>query len=118
MLNLNKKGHISELVGYSGTYIGSEVTAKGDIESEEDIFIDGNYQGVIITTGTIEIGKNANLNGSISARSAVLEGIMKADVMADDSLHVSGCCQIQGKIVSKNISIDPGAIINIRASTK
>ena len=106
MLNLNKKGHISELVGYSGTYIGSEVTAKG------------NYQGVIITTGTIEIGKNANLNGSISARSAVLEGIIKADVTADDSLHVSGCCQIQGKIVSKNISIDPGAIINIRASTK
>ncbi len=118
MLNLNKKGHISELVGYSGVFIGPEVTASGDINTEEDIFIDGNYKGNIQTLGAVELGKNSSFTGAIEARSTVVEGIAKANIKANDSLQISGCGQLQGMIESKNISVDPGAVINIKASTK
>jgi hypothetical protein len=118
MLNLNKKGHISELVGYSGIFIGSEVNANGDITTEEDVFIDGKYSGKLQTSGAVEIGKNAQYTGSITSRSAVLEGIIKAYIIADESIQITGCSQLKGSITSKNITIDPGAVINIKASTK
>ena len=118
MLNLSKKGHISELVSYSGIYIGSEIVASGDIKSEEDIYIDGKYKGTIETTGAVEIGKNAMFTGTILSRSAIIEGFVKANVVGSDTIHIAGCGQLQGNAKSKNISIDPGAILNLKAITE
>jgi len=118
MINLSKKGHISELVSYSGVFIGSEVTAKGSIKTEEDVFIDGKFIGSLETLGAVELGKNSNFTGSIKARSVVIEGVAKSDIEADDSVHIEGCGQISGSINSKNIDIDSGAILKVKASTK
>jgi cytoskeletal protein CcmA (bactofilin family) len=118
MINLTKKGHISELVSYSGVFIGSEVTAKGSIKTEEDVFIDGKYTGSLETMGAVELGKNSNFSGLIKARSVVVEGISKSDIEAEDSIHIEGCAQISGSVNSKNINIESGAIVKIKASTK
>jgi len=118
MINLSKKGHISELVGYSGIFLGSEIEALGSIKTEEDVFIDGEFKGSIETVGAVEIGKNSSLTGSITARSIIIEGFAKADLLATDSIHIAGCGKVQGSIDSKNISIDPGAVLKIKAATE
>jgi len=118
MINFSKKGHISELVGYSGIFLGSELKATGVIKTEEDVFVDGEFSGSIETVGAVEVGKNANLTGSITARSIIIEGFAKADLLATDSIHIAGCGKAQGSISSKNISIDSGAILKIKAGTE
>ena len=118
MINLSKKGHISDLVGYSGVFIGSEIVATGDIKTEEDIFIDGKFKGSLETAGAVEIGKNAVFSGTINSRSVVIEGMVKANVIATESIQIAGCGHLQGNAKSKNISIDPGAVLNLKATTE
>ena len=114
MIDRSNKGHISDLVGFSGSYIGAEVVATGEIKSEEDIFVDGSYKGSIKTTGAVEIGKNAKITGSIEARSVVIEGQLKGAVVALDSIYIAGCGQLSGTAEGKSINIDSGALIKAR----
>lgn len=118
MLSAEKKGHITDLIGYSGIFIGPEVLANGKINTEEDVYIDGDYKGEIVSSGAIELGKNSLFHGKIKARSVVIEGRVKADILADDSIHISGCGHLYGTVEAKNVSVDPGAMINAKVKTK
>lgn len=117
MIDKTKKGHISDLVGFSGFYIGTEVIATGDIKSEEDIFIDGSYKGTVKTAGAVEIGKNANVIGSIEARSITIEGQVKGAIIALDDITVAGCGELTGSAEGKNINIDLGALVKARITS-
>ncbi|MEI6741682.1 MAG: polymer-forming cytoskeletal protein [bacterium] len=114
MIEHANKGHISDLVGFSGFYIGAEVSAIGDIKSEEDVFVDGSYKGSIKTTGAVEIGKNAKITGSIEARSAIIEGQLKGSVLALDNVYIAGCGELSGSAEGKSVSIDSGALVKAR----
>jgi cytoskeletal protein CcmA (bactofilin family) len=112
-----KKGHISELVGYAGYYLGPEVTASGNIKTEEDVFVDGNFKGTIETQGAVELGKNSIVTGSVKGRSIIIDGRVKADVQASDNIQVAGCGQLNGSAEARNINIDSGALVNAKIKT-
>ncbi len=111
MFAKSQKGHISELVAYSGFYIGPEIQANGQINTDEDVYIDGRFTGEISTEGVVELGKNASFKGTIKARSVILEGQAKAVISATESIVISGCGQLIGSAQSKNISVDSGALL-------
>ena len=117
MFSRSKKGHISELVSYAGFYLGPDVEAEGDIITEEDVYIDGVFKGSIATPGAVELGKNSNITGSLSARSVTLEGKGKISIKAVESLAISGCAEFNGTAIAKQISIETGAAIDAKLNT-
>ena len=109
-----KKGHSSDLVGYAGFMIGAGIDAVGDIKTDEDVYIDGNFKGSIVTIGVVELDKNSTFTGTISSRATNIEGRAKADILASDNIYISGCGQLSGSAKSKNISVDSGALLDAK----
>jgi cytoskeletal protein CcmA (bactofilin family) len=117
MFGINSKGHISELVGYAGFYLGPEVIANGTIKTEEDVYIDGKFKGSIETQGAVELGKNSIISGSVAGRSIIVDGQVKADLKAVENIQVAGCGQLGGTAEARNINIDSGAILSAKIKT-
>lgn len=117
MIGANRKGYISELVGYAGFYVGPEVVANGNIKTDEDVFVDGEFKGSIDTQGAVELGKNSVVTGSVKGRSVIVDGKVKADIVADEKIQVAGCGQLNGSAEARNINIDSGALINAKLKT-
>lgn len=117
MFGRSKKGHISDLVSYAGFYLGADIEAEGDIRTDEDVYIDGQFKGSIATHGAVELGKNSNIAGSITARSVVVEGKGKLDIEAVESIAVAGCADFKGNAKAKQINVETGATIEAQLST-
>lgn len=110
----SKKDNLSDLVGYAGFFLGPQIQAEGIIKSDDDIFIDGQFQGDIKTPGAVEIGKNAQLRGTISARSVILEGDINATVEAVEEINIASCAQVKGQLTGSRIAMETGATVEAK----
>lgn len=117
MFGKSKKGHISDLVSYAGYYFGADIEAEGDIKTDEDVYIDGKFKGTIDTPGAVELGKNSVVNGSVSARSIVIEGSAKLDSRASESIIIAGCAEFRGNARARQINVEAGADIDAKLVT-
>ncbi len=93
-------------------YIGSEAIVKGNFKTDQDIFIDGKYQGNINTTGVVELAKNSKVNAKIRARSTVIEGFFEGNVVSSEELRITSCATVNGELETSNLIVEKNAIIN------
>jgi len=76
------------------TILAKDVTINGHIETSSNLHIDGTFEGDIISSSLVIIGKS---------------GVAKSDIKAD-KLIVSG--SVSGSVIAKNVEIMPeGKII-------
>ncbi len=113
----SKKDHLSELVGYAGFFLGPDLQAEGSVEGDDDVFIDCQFKGDINTPGALEIGKNANFEGTIKARSVIVEGNVKATIDAVDEISVASCAEITGQLKALRIGIENGAAVQAKLNS-
>ena len=73
------------------------------------IRIDGQFSGTIDIKGHIILGKTGEVDGRISADSALLAGRFKGDLLVRDTLHATGTASVDGKIESGKLIVDEGA---------
>jgi len=93
-------------------YIGADVVGRGSCQTDQDIYIDGTFDGEIKTTGLIELAKNSVVTADIDARTAIIEGKYKGNITTLDELHIKSCSTVSGKLQAPNLIIDKGAIVN------
>ena len=74
-----------------------------------NLFIDGEFEGVIHSDHEVTIGKNAKVHGEIYAKRVIVQGLMQGSI---DALFVDikEGGKLQGTVVSKGLSIDPKAL--------
>ena len=105
----------SDLMGVTGgaeTVIGSGVTAKGSLNSENDIIVDGTFNGDIKAGGSVTLGVNAIVRGNIKARSVTVSGDLTGNVAAAEELAISETGRITGDVTTMQLSIGAGAVFN------
>lgn len=91
--------------------IGSGMTIKGEIFSNEDLIIDGNVEGTIelldhaLTVGASGVVKT----GVIKARAVVVVGIVHGDIDARERVEVRQDGKLVGDIKTSRVAIDDGA---------
>lgn len=85
---------------------GSKFTGK--IEIECSLHIDGEFDGEISSTSTVEIGKSGVLKGNLKAQKLVVTGKFFGDAECDSIELVSGG-EAEGKLVSASLTIDSGS---------
>lgn len=117
MFGRSQKGHISDLVSYAGVFLGPDIEADGDIRTDEDVYIDCKFKGSIATPGAVELGKNSEVTGSVSARSVAIDGKGKIDVEAVESVIIAGCADFTGSASAKQISVETGAVLKAKLTT-
>jgi cytoskeletal protein CcmA (bactofilin family) len=81
----------------------------GDIESENDICVEGEIHGNVKTTKKVVIGKTGKILGNIEASNLCVHGLVEGEVLISDLAKITPTGVVCGTIITKSIQIEPGA---------
>ncbi len=91
------------------TVISSGTTLKGMIDTKGSIFIDGRFEGIIVATEDVTIGKNGEVLGEIRAKVLTVNGMI--DGLFDvDQVNILGSGRVIGKIQYDELLIEQNGI--------
>ena len=89
----------------------SDVEIVGTVRFKNDVLIDGRIDGEIHSDGSVTVGKTATVNAEIHARSVVVEGSVKGNIIASERLELLEHAEVTGDIKSAILSMQAGAIL-------
>jgi cytoskeletal protein CcmA (bactofilin family) len=95
--------------GENITLLAKGVFIKGEIRVEGTVRIDGRLEGDIHTKGTVVIGEEGVVQGTISAGTLVNGGKVKASVTATDRVQLLKSGVLIGEIHTSNFAMEDGA---------
>jgi len=91
--------------------IGKAVTIKGEVFSNEDLYLDGALEGRIeLPAHKLTVGPHGTIKtGVIQAATVVILGTVQCDVNAQDKVEIRKDAALTGNIKTARIVIEDGA---------
>jgi cytoskeletal protein CcmA (bactofilin family) len=102
----------SQGMAESNTIIGTGTSIEGNVESSDNVRIEGKLKGVIKTKSKIVLGASAVIEGDIFARNAEVLGTVKGKIEVTDLLILGEGCKVQGDIITNKLEVRDGASFN------
>jgi len=104
------------------TRLGSSLHVKGDIHGNEDMYIDGEVEGLVhLDEGNLTVGRAARLTANVIAGQVVVYGSVKGNVRAN-RIEIKKDGSVIGDLTTPQILIEDGAYfkgsIEIDSGTK
>ncbi len=93
----------------------SDVTIKGNVVEKEKLMTDSKIDGDI-NADVLQTFEGSHINGNISSTNVSLGGILKGNVNSD-KLRIKSSAEVEGVLKQKNLSIEDGAKLKIKAET-
>ena len=90
----------------------TKTTITGDLRAESAVRIDCDFKGIVISTERVVISKEGQIEGNVKCSSALISGRVKGNIVALESLTLKVPAHIKGNILTKNIYIEPGVVID------
>lgn len=92
--------------------ISNGTKIQGDIESDGDFRIEGIVSGNVKAKGKIVIGETGQIDGQMQCQSADISGKASVKLEVTELTSLRATSQFTGDIITKKISIEPGAIFS------
>lgn len=89
--------------------IGASMKIKGEIRSQEELFVDGEIEGTLELRHALVVGPNGKVRANIKARDAIIMGSVKGNVEVTGKIAIRDKGSLIGDIRTAGISIDDGA---------
>jgi len=106
----DKKFNPGEEFPQKPSRLGSTLILKGELSGEEDVVIEGNFQGKInLTNHNLIIEKGAKVEAEIFVKNITLNGHVIGNIYASEKVFISPDGQMEGDIHASRISIMDGA---------
>jgi cytoskeletal protein CcmA (bactofilin family) len=99
-------------VSGSATLVSAGTTFQGDINSDNDLRIDGTIKGNIRSSARIVIGPTGVVEGNIHGTHADITGKVKGDIEVKDLLQLRENSNVAGNIIATKLQVDPTAVFN------
>lgn len=100
------------------TTIGQTIVLKGHLSATEDIRIAGRVEGEIkLHEHVLTVQPTAQLKAGVLARSVIVEGAIRGDIVAGQNIALQNTATVFGKIAAPRIAISDGANFNGRVET-
>jgi cytoskeletal protein CcmA (bactofilin family) len=94
------------------TIIGTNVTIKGELRGEGEMFFDGKLEGAItVPDCRLTLGPNARVRAELKAGDVIIYGNHNGKIHAAGRLELRDCAVVKGDIVADRISIDENACL-------
>lgn len=97
-------------------FIPKDVTVTGTIEGKISGRIEGYIKGDVKINGKVVVSETGSIGGSLKCYDLVLQGIIKGDVVAYNSVTVMPGGIIEGNVSSNSINVDSKA--NVKGNIK
>jgi cytoskeletal protein CcmA (bactofilin family) len=91
------------------TILGKGSNFDGKLTFEGTVRIDGHFSGEIRTEGTLILGESAEVEANILAATVVVQGRVRGDISASESLSIQAPARVQGNLNTPNLMIEKGA---------
>ena len=92
------------------TLIGHTTTLKGSQTSSGALRIDGQFEGDIATTADLIIGEAGQVKATISAKNAMVAGIVTGNMDVNDKLELLPSAKVVGDLKVGTLIIGEGAV--------
>ncbi|MCT4589190.1 MAG: polymer-forming cytoskeletal protein [Carboxylicivirga sp.] len=90
--------------------IGPGTAIKGDIETNNDIKVDGSIEGNLISKGRIIIGQSGKVIGELKSTNCDIMGTFEGKLTVSELLSLKASSKLHGDVKTSKLSIEPGAI--------
>ncbi|PIP67142.1 MAG: cell shape determination protein CcmA [Parcubacteria group bacterium CG11_big_fil_rev_8_21_14_0_20_41_14] len=94
------------------TIIGASVKVDGDFVSEGNVLVQGIVNGSLKTKGNLRVDEGAKIKANVDATNAQVSGEIQGNITVKDSLDLGSSAKVAGDIITKILSIEPGAVLN------
>jgi cytoskeletal protein CcmA (bactofilin family) len=98
------------VVETSKAVIGPSIQVKGELIGDEDLVIEGKVEGVVrLKDHHLVVGKSAQIDATLEAKSIRIEGTVRGDVLAKERVELANDSTLTGDIVAPRMMIADGA---------
>lgn len=87
---------------------------EGNITSENDFRIDGDFLGNLRCQARVIIGPSGNFQGDIECENAIIEGIFNGKLTIADVLEVRQGAVIEGDVTTGKLQVQAGSVFDVK----
>jgi cytoskeletal protein CcmA (bactofilin family) len=92
------------------TILGKGSAFDGKLTFEGAVRIDGEFSGEIRTEGVLIIGESAEVKADIEAATLVIEGTVRGDLNATESIQIHAPARVFGNLTTPSLEIQKGSL--------
>lgn len=92
-------------------FLGAGTNYHGRLHFQGSVRIDGNFTGEVESEGTLVIGHDAVVEGTIKVGKLVLSGKLKGEVMSQGKVVLNKTAEMRGNIHTPVLVVDEGAVL-------
>ena len=93
-------------------WIGGSVIVRGDVVSTADLTIDGQVHGTIeLGDHVLTIGETAAVTADLSAKSVIISGKVKGNVLGVGRVELKNTGSVEGDITAPSFVMEDGAAL-------
>jgi cytoskeletal protein CcmA (bactofilin family) len=89
--------------------LSSDVSIVGSLKFTNDLVIDGNIDGEVVSDGNLTVGDKAEIKGEIRTRSVIVYGSIEGNIFVEKECVLRSTSRIQGDVSAGTLSIEAGA---------
>ena len=92
-------------------FLGAGTNYQGKLHFQGAVRIDGNFQGEVVSDGTLVVGQEAVVEGQIRVGQLVLSGNIQGEVEAQNKVVLHKTANLQGNIRTPVLVVEEGAVL-------
>jgi len=92
----------------SRTVVGAAALIIGELESDDDVTVDGTFEGPVTTAGSLSVGIDGEVRGDVRAQDIRLAGLIDGNVTARGVLEIEPTGRVLGDILAGGLRIHDG----------
>jgi cytoskeletal protein CcmA (bactofilin family) len=89
--------------------IGTSMSIKGEIRTQEELFVDGEVEGLLESKSLLTVGPNGKVKANIKAKEVIIFGSVRGNVEVSEKVAIRDNGSLIGDIKTAGISIDDGS---------
>ena len=91
------------------TLIGPRARFIGEMSGDDDVLLQGRFEGNIRAARTVTVAASGELKGDVSAKFVVVGGRVHGQIRAEEKAELLASCSVQGNVSAPKVVIAEGA---------
>src|SRR5262245_42369188 len=96
-------------MGDLNTIIGKGTTIEGTLKVQSSLRLDGKVNGQVMTTDSLIVGQNGEIEGEIRVKNAIIGGFIKGQIFASGKVILEARSVVNGEVKTAKLAINDGA---------
>ncbi|WP_461209657.1 bactofilin family protein [Desulfocurvus sp. DL9XJH121] len=92
-------------------FLGTGTTYQGKLDFQGSVRIDGKFKGEVTSKGTLVVGKDANVEGSVQVGQLIISGKLEGEVQALEKVVLHKTANILGRVNTPVLVMEEGAVL-------